>query len=538
MNPTYITLFSCAGVGCYGFKMNGFDCIASNELLQPRIEVQRVNHKCKYESGYICGDATSSETHQRIYDEINMWHEKEKLEQVDVVFATPPCQGMSTANYKKNDHEQIRNSLVVQAIKLIKAIHPKVFVFENVRAFMKSICTDVSGEDMVIKDSIYKNLSEDYNIYWKVINFKDYGVPSSRPRTIVIGTSKQLTHISPLHLFPTRQKEILLKDSIGKFARLQYCEKDKTDPFHFARPFPEYMLDWIKDLKEGETAFDNPDETKPCTFDADGNRIINKGAYMGNKYRRLIWDRPGACIATRSDVMSSQDTIHPCDNRVLSIRELMTLMTIPNTFRWTNHDDKLTVENSDEYLKENEGNIRRCIGEAVPTQIGSDIASKIRTMLDFESFITKAELQKDSDMNFYIQGFKLVGEIPIIDSFDKINALPSELSHVSIKLASIADSLAYIPQLCAYYSAADSIDIDIVGLNEEDNNKIESLFKLIKMGSNVSINFQPSITVYKHYDVVVENGTCRAIPQRKLNKKSSLKNELQLSFFDLLCNNS
>lgn len=54
MNPTYITLFSCAGVGCYGFKMNGFDCIASNELLQPRIEVQRVNHKCKYDSGYKC----------------------------------------------------------------------------------------------------------------------------------------------------------------------------------------------------------------------------------------------------------------------------------------------------------------------------------------------------------------------------------------------------------------------------------------------------------------------------------------------------
>ena len=74
---------------------------------------------------------------------------------------------------------------------------------------------------------------------------------------------------------------------------------------------------------------------------------------MGNKYRRLIWNRPGACIATRSDVMSSQDTIHPCDNRVLSIRELMTLMTIPNTFRWTDHDEQLSVDNSETYLKEN-----------------------------------------------------------------------------------------------------------------------------------------------------------------------------------------
>ena len=147
---TYISLFSCAGVGCYGFKMNGFECIATNELLAPRMDVQKANHKCKYESGYICGDACSKVTHDRIYKEIDLWKEKEGLKQVDVVFATPPCQGMSTANYKKNDHEQIRNSLVVQAIKLIKGIHPKVFVFENVRAFMKSICTDISGEDMTI----------------------------------------------------------------------------------------------------------------------------------------------------------------------------------------------------------------------------------------------------------------------------------------------------------------------------------------------------------------------------------------------------
>ena len=144
MERTYISLFSCAGVGCYGFKMNGFQCVASNELLEPRIEVQKANHKCKYESGYICADATDPKTHKLILDEISLWKQKEGLEQVDVVFATPPCQGMSTANYKKNDHEQIRNSLVVEAIKMIKQIHPKIFIFENVRAFLKSICTDVA----------------------------------------------------------------------------------------------------------------------------------------------------------------------------------------------------------------------------------------------------------------------------------------------------------------------------------------------------------------------------------------------------------
>ena len=70
MARTYISLFSCAGVGCYGFKMNNFECIASNELLEPRIAVQRANHKCRHESGYICGDATSQKRIDSIFTEI------------------------------------------------------------------------------------------------------------------------------------------------------------------------------------------------------------------------------------------------------------------------------------------------------------------------------------------------------------------------------------------------------------------------------------------------------------------------------------
>ena len=51
--PTYISLFSSAGIGCYGFKLEGFDCIATNELIARSLEIQKFNNKCKYESGYI-----------------------------------------------------------------------------------------------------------------------------------------------------------------------------------------------------------------------------------------------------------------------------------------------------------------------------------------------------------------------------------------------------------------------------------------------------------------------------------------------------
>lgn len=111
---TYASLFSSAGVGCYGFKQENYKCILTNELLERRIAVQRANHKCEYETGYITGDITTEEVHRRVYEEIEKW-KKLGNDRVDVVIATPPCQGMSIMNQKKNAEDYNRNSLVVQS---------------------------------------------------------------------------------------------------------------------------------------------------------------------------------------------------------------------------------------------------------------------------------------------------------------------------------------------------------------------------------------------------------------------------------------
>ena len=43
-NLTYISLFSSAGVGCYGFKEVGFKCIATNELIKRRMNTQNIDN--------------------------------------------------------------------------------------------------------------------------------------------------------------------------------------------------------------------------------------------------------------------------------------------------------------------------------------------------------------------------------------------------------------------------------------------------------------------------------------------------------------
>ena len=449
---TYITLFSSAGVGCYGFKLNGFDCVATNELLDVRLDIQKANHKCKYESGYIGGDIASEETHSRLFNEIEMWKEKEGLKQVDVVFATPPCQGMSTANYKKADNEQIRNSLVVQAIKLVSQIQPKIFIFENVRAFMKTICTDTDGNDKPISESIYSNLADRYNIFHRVINFKDYGVPSSRPRTIVIGTSKEFLNLSPLSLFPSRHKEIKLREAIGDLAPLDYGQRDKEDFLHFARQFPIEQLEWIKNTKEGQSSFDQPLEFQPGHYDKHGNKVVNKGAYMGNKYRRLTWDKVCSCIHTRNDVLSSQDTIHPSDNRVLSIRELMRVMTIPTTFHWTDYDDSVTIDNADDYLKANELNIRRCIGEAVPTQIMRSVSSKVKLALD-------STLQNQADF------------------FNEIKDLDVSKDIVRVKVKDIPALIGRVHQIAGFFGNKNKVELYCVDGSTETLKDLKKVLK-------------------------------------------------------------
>lgn len=449
---TYITLFSSAGVGCYGFKLNGFDCVATNELLDVRLDIQKANHKCKYESGYIGGDIASEETHSRLFNEIEMWKEKEGLKQVDVVFATPPCQGMSTANYKKADNEQIRNSLVVQAIKLVSQIQPKIFIFENVRAFMKTICTDTDGNDKPISESIYSNLADRYNIFHRVINFKDYGVPSSRPRTIVIGTSKEFLNLSPLSLFPSRHKEIKLREAIGDLAPLDYGQRDKKDFLHFARQFPIEQLEWIKNTKEGQSSFDQPLEFQPGHYDKHGNKVVNKGAYMGNKYRRLTWDKVCSCIHTRNDVLSSQDTIHPSDNRVLSIRELMRVMTIPTTFHWTDYDDSVTIDNADDYLKANELNIRRCIGEAVPTQIMRSVSSKVKLALD-------STLQNQADF------------------FNEIKDLDVSKDIVRVKVKDIPALIGRVHQIAGLFGNKNKVELYCVDGSTETLKDLKKVLK-------------------------------------------------------------
>jgi cytosine-specific methyltransferase len=382
---TYISLFSSAGVGCYGFKLEDFECVATNEIITKRLAIQKLNNKCTYQSAYINDDIKLPETKQKINEEIQRWY-KNGNDQVDVIVATPPCQGMSVANHKKRDNEIDRNSLVTEGVSLIKQIKPRFFIVENVAAFWKTGCLNSQGKLLTIGEMIMQELGADYQIAHKIINFKNYGSNSSRKRTLVIGVENKLaTSIKPEILYPDWKEEVSLEKVIGKMKSLEWGEYNENDFFHSFRTYPLHMRNWIKGIKQGQSAFENQNiENRPHQI-INGKLVKNK-AKNGDKYKRQEFNKVAPCIHTRNDQLASQNTVHPIDDRVFSIRELMKMMTIPDSFQWINQDlntlNKLTLLEKKNFSKKHEMNIRQCIGEAVPTAIFHQIAKKIKQNSD------------------------------------------------------------------------------------------------------------------------------------------------------------
>lgn len=538
---TYVSLFSSAGVGCYGFMQENFHCIATVELLERRLKIQRYNNKCFYDSGYICGDMTCQETKDKVFAELNMWKRGYNITDLDVLIATPPCQGMSVANHKKKD-ELKRNSLVVESIGMVKDIVPKFFVFENVRAFLTSVCTDIDGIDKPIKEAIDKNLAGQYNILYRVVNFKDYGCPSSRTRTLVIGVRKDMKEITPYDLFPDRQKEVTLRQVIGHLPSLKVMgEISENDIYHNFRRYSPHMEAWISDIKEGESAFDNTDINK-IPHSVRNGVIVYNAQKNGDKYTRQCWDKVAPCIHTRNDILASQNTVHPVDNRVFSIREVMLMMSVPDSFKWSDIPfdqlNSLSLKEKEAFLKKEEMNIRQNLGEAVPTIIFRQIAKKIRSRLylgdmsesDIRSIIRRRNLSEHSNLLDFIResslNFSQLAKIAELANSQRENNaayytrqdicysivknLPEANDYIEIRILEPSIGVGnFLPTLIEKYSSLRSVTIDVVDIDPNSIEIVKELVNKLRVPANIHINYITDDFLLHdfetHYDIVVGN---------------------------------
>ena len=373
-----LSLFSNVGIAEAYLKDVGIDVVLANEIDEKRA---RFYQEVYTDAHMICGDITD----QIIRDEIV----KEAIQKkVEFIIATPPCQGMSEAGLRLELDP--RNQLIFYAVDVIKKVKPKFVLLENVP---KQLTTKIeyNGEVILIPEYIKRELGADYSFNKEtLVMAKDYGVPQLRERNIFLLVKKGLGYIWE---FPEKQQEITLEEAIGELPSLDpllregidetikrfpdYEEKRKAglqvSKWHYPPKHSWKQVEWMMHTPTGKSAIYN-EIYYPQKEDGTPVKAHH------NNYRRLKWDMPCRTVTQNNGVISSLACVHPgrkfisangeilySDPRVLTIYELMIVMSLP--LDW----------NIPEWAEDTF--IRRVFGEGIPSKLVKEIVGELTRQL-------------------------------------------------------------------------------------------------------------------------------------------------------------
>lgn len=410
MDRYVLSLFSSAGIGELGIKASGLKILLSNELLENRCLLYKENYP---ETKCICGDIWKKE------DEIiNTWNDF-NVGSPFLVYATPPCQGMSFNSVGKRlleirkgrkPKDDPRNQLIIPTMDIVKRIKPMWILLENVHEMENTIIPVENGEYKNIIEYIRDELSPDYVGGPEVVNCADYGIAQTRVRLITI-FSRSVAGKKYFNehgtFMPKRthsqngesgtEKWITLREAIGDLPPLS-AEKGKNSyekiPWHYVPVMKPEKFWWVENTPENETAYNN--QCVKCGYDKNprhGMRFVNGrhtykddtpiycercGALLprptmidkktgerrrikgfDSAYRRMSWDTPAPTLTQNFQAEASDKKIHPDQNRTLSIYEGMILQTI------SDYDYKFSVNGK----KITPNSCCKVIGESVPPRL-------------------------------------------------------------------------------------------------------------------------------------------------------------------------
>ena len=108
---------------------------------------------------------------------------------VDMVVGGPPCQGFSSAGRRREGDP--RNQLTRQYLRLVRIVRPKIVLLENVRGFTVAFSEpDGQKASTNYAQKISTALEKDYNVYSRIVDVSEFGVPQRRKRFFLIGIRK------------------------------------------------------------------------------------------------------------------------------------------------------------------------------------------------------------------------------------------------------------------------------------------------------------------------------------------------------------
>ena len=313
-----LDLFCGAGGFSYGFKPYIDDMHLAIDLDASALETYRLNFP-------------NSKTWETDIHNLHSIQIEEVMKGFpDVIIASPPCEEFSKASPTSERPAADRvygtgsAKLVLDAIRIIGDLTPKVFVIENVAALLNS-----GGKEIIKKE--FKHVDID-DVYINMIRAHQHGNPSRRLRVF----------LSNIMLRPPRKKPPTVTETIGDLPSLglsQILTPEIDVPNHIEYPLTDDKVKAISRTRWGQGI---------RRFRVSKNRSLPN-------WVRLFPNQ----LATSINGLSRY--IHPYENRLLTVREHARLMSYPDSFVFTGFSDS-------QYNQ---------VGESVPPLVSQLIAQEV-----------------------------------------------------------------------------------------------------------------------------------------------------------------
>lgn len=282
--------------------------------------------------------------------------------QLDALIGGPPCQGFSTGGKREQDDE--RNDLLLEFVRLVEELSPRTFCLENVAGLLEAKFDEVREEAFVrLRAAGYSLSGTD-----KPVNSRNFGVPQSRRRVIVLGALGDDAPVRPLAVdFEVSVLEALdgLPSPTGYEGLLDADEVELTnedterraatgsvyarrlagiDPLPGDKSRPRL---WNPALVTGSRRTTHT----PATIERFAS--TGRGAVEPkSRLYRLPLDGPSRTLRAGTGSERGSHTsprpIHPLEDRVVTVREAARLHGYPDWFRFhtTNWHGHRQVGNS------------------------------------------------------------------------------------------------------------------------------------------------------------------------------------------------
>lgn len=239
---------------------------------------------------------------------------KLKGETIHLLAGCPPCQGFSSIRRlnRETPVEDDRNNLINEYVRFIEELRPYTFMMENVPALIHY--------DLFL-DAVERLKEMGYQwIDYKVVNVKDYGVPQSRKRLVMVGSRLGEIHVAP----PVNEKKTV-REMIGELP----LPSESDDPIH--KIFPTHTPDVQKRI---ELTPPNGGSRKdlPSQYVLKCHKKENVG--FNDVYGRLRWDDYSTTMTGGCLNPSKGRFLHPEQHRNISAREAALLQSFPADYQF------------------------------------------------------------------------------------------------------------------------------------------------------------------------------------------------------------